>query len=339
MIERHPHANYQARTHSLRQQIEASDRGRYLLGRRKPGSPLFKKLLRLCDDTLGFMRLRNSLINWLGRPRLRRLTAHDPLLPEEFDGYRILHLTDLHLELTPQIVDLALGALAPLGDRSVDLLVITGDFRDSASYDQLREPLARLLGGIRSRDGVVATLGNHDSCQALALLAELDVEVLMNESAVLHRAGATLQLTALEDSHYYFSPASIKALTLPALNGSPAYKILLAHTPDFYRWAALAGYRLYFCGHTHGGQICAPGGRPVLLHTLAPVEIVQGAWQQGGMLGFTGRGLGFSRLAIRSFCPPELALVTLRKGDSRWQAEGEVATQGGKLPPWWEGEG
>lgn len=310
MIERLPHANYQAKTQTLRRQIETSDSGRYLFGQRKPGSALFKRLLRLADDTLGWLGIRDSIINWLGRPRLRRLVAHDPILPKEFDGYRILHLTDLHLELTPQIVDFALATLAQREDTSVDLVVITGDFRDYASYEQLREPLAKLIGGIPTQDGIVATLGNHDSLAALELLSDLGIKVLMNASAVLRRGPASLVLTALEDSHYYFSSTSIKALTLPS--AEQAYRVLLAHTPDFYRWAEVAGYRLYFCGHTHGGQICAPGGHPLLLHTLAPLAIVREAWQQGNMLGFTGRGLGFSRLAIRSFCPPELALITLR---------------------------
>lgn len=289
-----------------RRHIEAAGMGWQVLGRRRGGARLFKKLLMFGDRLLGWVGLRPALVRFTGAPRLRELTAFDPLLPAAFEGYRILHLTDLHLEMAPELVSMSLACLP---DRHFDLVAITGDFRDAAPYDQLADDLGRLLAGLSATDGVIATLGNHDSAEALPLLDKLQVRVLCNESAVIEQGGAKAVVTALDDSHYYYHETAVKALTLPYAG----YKILLAHTPDFYSWGRACGYRLYLCGHTHGGQICLPGGKPLLLHTIAPAEVVAEPWQQGAMLGFTGRGLGYSRLAIRSFCQPEIAVITLRR--------------------------
>lgn len=311
---------YRSATIAHRRGIEELGDGCGMLGPRKGGLPLFKKLLMSFDSLLAAVRLRPALIRWTGRPRLRLLEACDPQLPSAFEGYRILHLTDLHLELAPQLAEMALAALP---ERRFDLVVITGDFRDFAAYERLESPLKRLLDGIEAADGVLATLGNHDSLEALPLLRRLGITLLLNESVVLRRGDQQLTITAIEDSHFFYDPHTLKAMTI----APEGYKLMLAHTPDFFRWAAIAGYRLYLCGHTHGGQICLPGGYPLLLHTVAPPAQVTDPWQHRQLLGFTGRGLGYSRLAIRAFCPPELATVTLRNAPSRGDSAGAGCPQ------------
>lgn len=303
-------ASYRQQAIANRQAIEAGASGRQMLGPRDHGHRLFKKLLMLADRALAAAGIRPALVAYTGKPRLRRLTAFDPMLPKALWGLRILHLTDLHLELAPQQAAAALTALGR--EPPFDLVAITGDFRDAKSYDTVAKPLAELLAGLPlTADGrIVATLGNHDSLAALPMLEQLGVTVLINESLPL--AGGELKLTAVDDSHFFYDQSAIKAM----VHAPAGYPILLAHTPDFYRWGAVAGFRLYLCGHTHGGQICLPGGYPLLLHTIAPFAIVTDPWRQGQMLGFTGRGLGYSRLAIRSFCPPEIAAITLRPAPS-----------------------
>lgn len=312
-------ANYSETSLTRRAESEKTRLGWQMLGRRRLGHQAFKQLLMTLDRMLAWSRLRGPLIRGLAAPQVRRLSAWDSRLPEAFDGYRILHLTDLHLEMAPELVTRALAALP---ERDYDLLVITGDFRDAACYSTLEEPLRQLLSGLRLKDGVLATLGNHDSLAALPLLERMGIQLLMNASAIISRGGASMTLTAVEDSHFHYSEDSVKALT----HSAPGYKMVLAHTPDFFRWSAVAGYNLYLCGHTHGGQICLPGGHPLLIHTVAPLSKIRDPWQQGAMLGFTGRGLGFSRLAIRTFCPPEVAVITLRRlasGEgSYWREDG-----------------
>jgi predicted MPP superfamily phosphohydrolase len=93
-------------------------------------------------------------------------------------------------------------------------------------------------------------------------------------------------------------------------DGAPA--ILLSHTPELYRQAAHAGFDFFLCGHTHGGQICLPGGVPVILEAKIPRRLGSGAWSHGPMQGYTSRGAGTSVVDVRFNCPGEITLHRLR---------------------------
>jgi predicted MPP superfamily phosphohydrolase len=71
------------------------------------------------------------------------------------------------------------------------------------------------------------------------------------------------------------------------------------------------------CGHTHGGQICLPGGIPVLTDCDAPRRMARGAWRHGRLAGYTSAGSGCSIVDARFHCPPEITLHTLRAGTER----------------------
>ena len=90
-----------------------------------------------------------------------------------------------------------------------------------------------------------------------------------------------------------------------------ATAILLSHTPEIYRQAAHAGFDLLLCGHTHGGQICLPGGIPVTLDSRCPRYMGAGAWRYHNMTGYTSVGAGTSIVDVRLNCPPEITLHRL----------------------------
>jgi len=90
--------------------------------------------------------------------------------------------------------------------------------------------------------------------------------------------------------------------------------ILLSHTPEVYRQAAHADFDLFLCGHTHGGQICLPGGAPVILDARIPRHLGRGNWQYHEMLGYTSPGAGTSIVPVRLNCPGEITLHTLSAG-------------------------
>ena len=90
--------------------------------------------------------------------------------------------------------------------------------------------------------------------------------------------------------------------------------MLLSHTPELYRQAAHAGFDLMLCGHTHGGQICLPGGVPVLTNADCPRRYCAGRWRHHRMHGYTSRGTGVSMVDVRLNCPPEVTLHRLRRG-------------------------
>jgi uncharacterized protein len=89
--------------------------------------------------------------------------------------------------------------------------------------------------------------------------------------------------------------------------------LLLSHTPEPYRQAAHAGVDLMLSGHTHGGQVCLPGGIPILTDTPTPRAYVRGPWRYRAMAGYTSVGCGSSVVDVRLNCLPELTLHQLRR--------------------------
>ena len=92
-----------------------------------------------------------------------------------------------------------------------------------------------------------------------------------------------------------------------------AVSVLLSHTPEIYRQAAHAGFDLMLCGHTHGGQICLPGGYPLILHVRHGRRYYRGLWRYKGMTGFTSQGCGTIGIPIRFNTVSEATLITLLK--------------------------
>jgi predicted MPP superfamily phosphohydrolase len=230
-------------------------------------------------------------------------------LPPGFDNTRILLVTDLHIDgmdwLAEKIIRVAEGI-------DCDFCILGGDYsfsrarEGSLAYSRMREVAAKL----RAKSRVFAVLGNHDRYSIGRLLQECGAEVLMNESMRLEKGGDKMYLTGLDDSHYY--GADDIGLADEGIEAG-AFKIMVCHSPEGYEQAAKAGYSLYLTGHTHGGQICLPGGIVVVHGATVPRRLLKGKWQYNGMCGYTSRGAGASGVAVRYFCPPEISVITLGK--------------------------
>ena len=110
-----------------------------------------------------------------------------------------------------------------------------------------------------------------------------------------------------------FTGSTISRRRLPG--SDEAFSILLSHTPEIYRQAAHAGFDLLLSGHTHGGQICLPGGIPITLDSNLPHAFGAGAWKYGNMAGYTSVGAGLCIAPVRFNCPPEITLHRLRRAD------------------------
>ncbi|KLK91371.1 metallophosphoesterase, partial [Microvirga vignae] len=108
---------------------------------------------------------------------------------------------------------------------------------------------------------------------------------------------------------YRMDDIELAARDIPA----GAVSILLSHTPGTYRRAAHAAFDLMLCGHTHGGQICLPGGIPIRTETVSPRRFVRGSWRYGRMIGYTSTGAGTCIVDARLNCPPEVTLHRLRR--------------------------
>jgi hypothetical protein len=92
--------------------------------------------------------------------------------------------------------------------------------------------------------------------------------------------------------------------------GPEVFRILLSHSPETYEEAS-CHFDFMMSGHTHGGQLCLPGGFPIIRNGRCPRRMLSGAWSRKGLLGYTSRGTGCCGVAARLFCPPEITIHTL----------------------------
>ncbi len=255
--------------------------------------------------------LRLSGTYWRGRANAARveLRTHDVLsakLPAAFDGYTILHLSDLHADMSApamrRVAELAAGL-------RYDLCVMTGDYRGLTygPYQSALQGLAELRQALHGE--IYGVLGNHDTILMAPDLERMGVRMLLNEHVALERGGARVFLTGIDDAHFYRVDNIEKAAAeIP----HDDFSILLSHTPEVYRQAAHAGFDLMLSGHTHGGQICLPGGVPVTLDSRLPRRMGRGSWTYRDMVGYTSAGAGACIVPVRFNCPPEVTLHRLK---------------------------
>jgi uncharacterized protein len=226
-------------------------------------------------------------------------------LPKAFDGFTILQLSDLHVEMSEAAMQRVVGFLKEL---RYDLCVLTGDYRAKTwgPYEPALSGVARVRAALRGE--IYGVLGNHDTILMVPGLEAMGIRMLLNESAVVERGGDRVHLAGIDDAHFYRMDNLDKA----AADIPPgAFSILISHTPEIYRQAAHADFDLLLSGHTHGGQICLPGGFPITLDSVLPRYMGAGAWSYHGMIGYTSVGAGSSVVPVRFNCPPEITLHRL----------------------------
>jgi predicted MPP superfamily phosphohydrolase len=241
------------------------------------------------------------------RVSIRRNDVVSARLPEKFDGFTILHISDLHADISVGAMRHLLGLV---GDLKYDICGLTGDYRGK-TWGPFDESLD-YLGALRARlkPPVYGILGNHDSIRMAPAMEAMGIRMLFNECEAITRGDQAIYLAGIDDAHFYRADDVEKAAAhIPR----DAFSILLAHTPESYRQAADAGFDLMLSGHTHGGQLCLPGGFPIKLEARLPRSMGAGAWRYGDMAGYTSVGAGTSLLPVRLNCPPEITLHTLRR--------------------------
>lgn len=241
------------------------------------------------------------------RVKLRRNVVISPRLPAEFDGFTLLQLSDLH-------ADISAGAMQHLIDVvryiACDICVLTGDYRGLTlgPFDASLALMKDLCACIKLP--LYGILGNHDSIRMTPALEAMGIRMLFNESEAILRGGQAIHLAGIDDAHFYRADDIPKAAA-----GIPreAFSILLAHTPESYRKAAKAGFDLMLSGHTHGGQLCLPGGIAIKLGARLPRRMGAGAWRFDELAGYTSVGAGTSLSPVRLNCPAEITMHTLRR--------------------------
>ena len=259
--------------------------------------------------------IRNSLkltgLYWRGRSNAERIQIrHNQIqradLPTVFNGFTILHISDMHADMSRG----AMRRLAELLDvLTYDLCVLTGDYRGKTfgPFDAALEAVGQVRSHLKGP--VYGVLGNHDTIRMVPGLEAMGIRMLLNESETIVRGDQCIHLAGIDDAHYYRVDNIEKAASsIP----HDEFSILLSHTPEIYRQAAHADFNLLLSGHTHGGQICLPGSIPITLDSILPRYMASGPWKYHNMLGYTSVGVGSCIVAVRLNCPPEITLHRLQ---------------------------
>ena len=182
-----------------------------------------------------------------------------PKIPKAFDGFVILHLSDLHVDMNQGAMEHLRGILQEI---KYDLCVFTGDYRGKSfgPYEEALLGMARVCAELRKP--LYGVLGDHDTIRMTPGLEEIGIRMLLNESITIERDNQHIYLAGIDDAHFYGADNIEKAASeIPR----DEFSILLSHTPEIYRQAAYADFDLLLSGHTHGGQICLPSRIPLTL--------------------------------------------------------------------------
>jgi uncharacterized protein len=238
---------------------------------------------------------------------LRHNRIASPHLPKAFDGFTILQLSDLHVDMSEAAME---RTVALVGGLDYDLCVLTGDYRAKTygPYEAALAGMAKIRAALKG--SIYGVLGNHDTICLVPGLEDMGIKILLNECEAIERAGSPLYLAGIDDAHFY----RVDNIEKAAANIPPdAFSILVSHTPEIYRQAAHAEFKVLLSGHTHGGQICLPGGIPITLDSVLPRSMGSGAWRHHDMIGYTSVGAGVSIVPVRFNCPAEITLHHLHR--------------------------
>ena len=243
-------------------------------------------------------------------PMVRRVTLFHPLLPSAFDGLRIAQVADVHagIFMPPERLARVRSLVEGL---NADLVVFTGDQLDRRRLDA--DLFVQGFAGIDAPLGVFGILGNHDHLAgprlALDAMEAVGITPLVNEFTTLQRGRSRVVLSGVDD----LDAAPGWGPDFSAAQGGPAdFRILLCHQPNGWRAGRAAGSHVTLAGHTHGGQIAVPSRGLNVARLGTPY--IAGPYERGGHLLYVSRGVGVGAVPLRFGVPPEVDLITLRRG-------------------------
>ncbi|MCE5238978.1 metallophosphoesterase [bacterium] len=230
-----------------------------------------------------------------------------PGLPPEFAGLRLALLADIHRG--PFMSERRVVRLVHrTNEQKPDVVALGGDYvhRNRKYIPSVWKD----LGGLHAPLGVYAVLGNHDHWEGAELtakaMAHAHITNLTNRSVRLQRGKHSLVIAGLDDpwAGRPDLPAALAGV------GPREVAIVICHNPDYVEQAHDPRVKLWLTGHTHGGQVCLPGGRPLV--NISRCGYVSGLRQLQGTQVYTTRGVGTVAPPVRWNCPAELPVIELQ---------------------------
>jgi uncharacterized protein len=227
-------------------------------------------------------------------------------LPEAFDGIRIGFLTDIHHSSLVPAEDVV-HAVQLVNSARPDVIVLGGDyvtFGDRAFVG----PVAELLAPLQAPHGVFAILGNHDDDRDMpAALTRQHIQVLRDARTRLEIRGDRIGVAGVR--FWTRRPADVARV----LRRAEDPVLLLAHDPRRLNEAAAMHVPAVLSGHTHGGQVVMPGVGALARRRF---PVLAGLARKEDTSIFVSRGVGTVYVPVRINCPPEVAIVTLKRHSS-----------------------
>ncbi len=257
-----------------------------------------------------------------------RATLPIPHIPHSFAGMRIVHLSDLHLgrgwgECYDQLIERINSAIP-------DLILITGDIvEDKFDHRKALPTAKRILTSLKSRYGAFSVLGNHDSDLLLPRFQDWGVTALHRKTIILDLPVGRLRLVGLPGVSPHDYEHELQAekqretganAGIRSANAKPhrddELRIVLSHYPVHVRKVGHLAPHVFLAGHTHGGQVCLPGGVAIITHSKLERPYHRGIHRINDTWLVVNRGFGFATLPIRLFCPAEVIHLEIRPASS-----------------------
>ncbi|HVG32946.1 MAG TPA: metallophosphoesterase [Pyrinomonadaceae bacterium] len=231
-------------------------------------------------------------------------------LPDSFDGFRIVQVSDVHhsrivsIDEVRRVVEVARKARA-------DLVALTGDY--TTMYRRYIEPCAEALGTLEAPEGIWAVLGNHDHYTDAQLttraLEKARIHVLNNANTLIRRGADVLQLAGVDDWSWGKTDWARAFYGMDRKRPS----VLLSHQPRVLDFAETQGVSLILSGHTHGGQLSFPLIGAPARFISAEMKYARGLFEKNGTQLYVSRGTGMIGLPVRFGARPEISVLRLRR--------------------------
>ncbi len=247
--------------------------------------------------------------------KVYRLIIPYPDLPPELEGFRILHISDIHIGYYVWLEDVE-RVLKKAVDYSPDLILATGDLCDRID---VYADLLKMLDEFRAPMGAYASIGNHEYFRGFGRILRIfdnsPLPLLLNEGLTIQHRNQKIFLGGADDprmlsraSKYFFQETVELAM---AMRPADSFSILMSHRPDAFDEAARANVDLTLSGHTHGAQI-GVNGRSVF-ESVAPEAYLWGLYRKGRSQLYTSAGMGHW-FPFRFGCPSEAPIIELTRG-------------------------
>jgi len=232
-------------------------------------------------------------------------------LPPEWDGLRILHLTDLHFigNIDLPFYEFVFDEITKF---EFDMVCFTGDLLDG---NEFAEWIPSTIGRLNAPLGKFFILGNHDWYLDTTSIRDVMIAHGWRDMAgslqVLDTMGPPLAIGG-DERPWMGRPPNFHA------GPGEAFRLLLSHTPDNFSWARRVGVDLMLTGHNHGGQVVLPVIGPVYSPSLHGVRFAGGLFYSSPTLLYVSRGLG-GRHPLRINARPEISILTLKSAKNSSQ--------------------